>query len=171
MEKLLIVGIDTLAGSNLALALADRCDVVGISRHDHVVFENCRILPRSLADSDNLCEALAGEKPNWTVYCGPTSRPSWDGIEEFDLTQETRRLGDIAETAHACGSHFTLISTDAIFSGPNLFHRESFAPSDRPSAVAVRKVEQSLADTEALIVRTHLFGWSSAGDNSRTNLE
>ncbi len=165
MEKLLVVGIDTLAGSNIALALAGRCEIVGVSGSAHFALNDCRVLSGCLADSRQLHESIANEKPNWTVYCGPSSRSSWDSIEGIDPAQEVRQLSEAANVARACGSHFTLISTDAIFRGPNLFHRESFAPSDRPSTVAIRRVEQAVAGTDALVVRTHLFGWSPAGDS------
>ena len=45
MDKLLIVGIDTLVGGNLALALADRCEVVGFAARSRFEIAGCRTLP------------------------------------------------------------------------------------------------------------------------------
>jgi dTDP-4-dehydrorhamnose reductase len=61
---------------------------------------------------------------------------------------------------------FTHISSDAIFTGPWMFHDEE-CPSRcaSPQAAVVAAIEQAVRETcpEALIVRTNAFGWSPAG--------
>ena len=44
VDKLLVIGIDTLAGGNLALVLADRCEVLGVCRQHRFELEGCRTL-------------------------------------------------------------------------------------------------------------------------------
>lgn len=165
MEKLLIIGIDTLAGSNLALSLANRCEIAGISLCENFAFDGCRVLPIRAAETDKVCSAIAAESPTWIVHCGPTSRSSWD-FEEFDAAQTVALVAATAATAKSCGTRFTLVSTDAIFQGPKLFHREISEVGEGPRSIAAARVEKALAGVDALTIRTHLFGWSPAGDSS-----
>ena len=63
-------------------------------------------------------------------------------------------------------SHFTFVSSDAVFSGPWMFHDEesqAFCPSD--GAQIIRQAEKSVSEhcPESLIIRSNVFGWSPAG--------
>ena len=61
VEKLLIVGIDTLAGSNLALTLADRCNIVGISDRSGFELPGCRTLPIRSSASEAVGESIVAD--------------------------------------------------------------------------------------------------------------
>ena len=161
MEKLLIVGIDTLAGSNLALTLADRCNIVGISDRSGFELPGCRTLPIRLSASEAVGESIVVERPAWIVYSGPTACSSWDCCDEQQSAHEPRQIAIVNEASKQCGSNLTLISTDAVFHGPRLFHRETFPKAlDRPAAIAAIEAEKAITADGALIVRTHVFGWS-----------
>ncbi len=162
MDKLLILGIETLAGSNLALAFKDRCEILGVSFDGTSRTEYCRALDaRSISE---LRDVIATEQPQWTIYCGPASRSAWDWKDDFDFGQEVKRVAVVAEAVRSFADRLTLISTDAVFCGPHIFCRESFAPCDRPLSVAIRRIEQAGVSADALVVRTHLFGWSPDGN-------
>jgi dTDP-4-dehydrorhamnose reductase len=166
VEKLLIAGIDTLMGSNLALALADRCEVVGACYHRQVNRPDIRILPTRLSSGEAILDAVISERPPWIVYCGPTARSSWDGIDEINTAQELKQIALINRAAQQCGSRLTLISTDAVFHGPRLFHRETFPKAiDQPAAIAAIEAEKAITADGALIIRTHAFGWSDMGES------
>jgi dTDP-4-dehydrorhamnose reductase len=129
----------------------------------------CRVLPVRAADADEICTAIAAERPTWIVDCGPTSNSSWD-FGEFDAAHAAELVTLIITTAKSCGSRFTFVSTDAIFQGPKLFHRETSEIGDGARSVAAARVEKALAGVAALIIRTHLFGWSPTGASSAEHL-
>jgi dTDP-4-dehydrorhamnose reductase len=68
-----------------------------------------------------------------------------------------------AAAARARECHFTFLSSDAVFTGPWMFHDEQsdvFCPS--AAAQHLRRAEQVVAEQypTALIVRSNAFGWS-----------
>jgi dTDP-4-dehydrorhamnose reductase len=68
-----------------------------------------------------------------------------------------------ARAAKDAASRFTLISSDAVFTGPWMFHPEtSRGLCDSQPARTVREAEAAVleAHASALIVRTHVFGWT-----------
>jgi dTDP-4-dehydrorhamnose reductase len=170
VDKLLIVGIDTLVGANLALTLSDRCEVVGISYRAGCKIYGCRTITERLTPGESLFGSIVAEHPDWIVYCGPTSQSSWDWAGDFHCGQESKQLTTISDAAKHSGSRLTLVSTDAVFRGPRLFHRESFPKAiDHPAANAARQLEK-VVSADALIVRTHTYGWSCAGESHAENL-
>ncbi|HZZ28431.1 MAG TPA: hypothetical protein VFE46_10555 [Pirellulales bacterium] len=187
-DKLLIVGLETLAGSNLALTLAKRCEVVGLSRQRGFAVENCRTLtPDGFAwggrtDADRAVRAIAVEQPRWVVYCGPASVSNWDlprslaaeqtHASAFDEAQITSEVAAAWQAAGQCGAKFVLVSTDAICTGPQIFCCEKMPVSailgetmDNRPAIMAWKLERQLDRSAALVLRTHLFGWSAMGES------
>ncbi len=59
-----------------------------------------------------------------------------------------------------------MLSSDAVFAGPRMFHEED-SPATAAGAWpdAARKLEQALAGSSALIVRSHVYGWSPSQDS------
>lgn len=165
MDKLLVIGVDTLAGGNLAVTLADRCEVVGISQTIGFELDDCRILCGELDRADELTEIVAAEQPRCIVYCGPSCAAGWDGSRDLEETVEARRAKAVEQAAEKCGGRMVLLSTDAVFGGPRLFHHETFPTSPIGPAAAARNVEQALTANESLILRSHLFGWSPGGES------
>ncbi|HEX3727773.1 MAG TPA: sugar nucleotide-binding protein [Pirellulales bacterium] len=164
MERLLITGIDRLIGANLALVLADRFDVLGL--YDRLAVESDCF--RSLPDESGQVRwaQLVGDfRPQWMIHCGSSSAASWDTRGEASAAdRETQRLGALTELAASLGARLTVITSDVVLAGPRMFHDESSAAtSPAPRAVAVRRVETTLAGTPALVVRTHAYGWSPTG--------
>lgn len=72
-----------------------------------------------------------------------------------------------AGACRARGARFTFISSDAVFTGPWMFHDED-GPGKCETAAAqcLRDAEQQVRelDPQALIVRTNAFGWSPLGE-------
>jgi len=165
VEKLLVTGVDSILGSNVALALADRYDVFGLYQHHPLAWDGCPTGELSVAASvEDIQETLARIAPKYVVHCGAIARSSWeDGADDPDLVynQDVRFALDLASACETLGCHFTVMSTDAVFMGPRLFHSEQ----DRPEgecllASAAQSLERQLLHSRALILRTHAYGWS-----------
>lgn len=162
MERILVAGIDTVAGGNFAAWWANRHDVVGVAWSNPVSIAECRsagvagpgMHPGSL---------LAAEQPTHVVFCGAASAQCW-GVPERSVTADAARLaGAWAAAAQAAGAKFTYVSSDAVFTGPWLFHREQgtcYCPSHGARQLLAAEREVCEAAPEALIVRSHIFGWS-----------
>jgi dTDP-4-dehydrorhamnose reductase len=156
VEKLFIIGIDTLAGSNLAATLATRCEIDG-ARWSAIKRD---------PQATTALASIAACQPDWIVYCGPAAHSSWDGVDEnIDWTAEKSRLRAISAAAKNCAAPLVYLSTDAIVDGPQIFSRETHATSSAADAVTIVELERTLVEAGALIIRTHLFGWSVQNDS------
>jgi dTDP-4-dehydrorhamnose reductase len=193
-EKLLIVGLESLAGSNIAHTLANRCEVVGLSRCRGFALERCRTLTdiRRLPTDNQLSRehvfvSIVAERPHWVVYCGPTSHCSWDLLQArgadvihsppCDTATEAELLSAAARAAEQCGAKLALVSTDAVCAGPQVFHSEAVPlplshskSTVHPAIHAARQLEQQLGEHQVLILRTHLYGWSAMGESHAEQL-
>ncbi len=163
MDAILVAGAETMTGANFATQLADRFHVVAASRGKSAI-AHCDAVDCRAADKRNPAQLLKEIQPQRLIYCGAGAVSAWD---------ESRRpaahdLAD-AETwfqaAKATGTPLTLISSDAVFTGPWMFHAEN-SQSVCPSTEAeiLRQTEQ-LAETllpDSLIIRTNAFGWGSS---------
>lgn len=165
MDKLLVTGVDGLVGGNVALALADQCEVMGLSGRGAGP-EGCRIIHCDPRDNLELAGLVAAEAPRWLVHCGPLSQSAWDlaDAELPDAEYEAYLAAQLAAVAKTVGAHLAVVLSDVVFAGPRMFHTETSMPGAAgPVAAAARAVERALADTDALIVRTHAYGWSPLG--------
>jgi len=163
-EKLLVTGVDGIVGANLALSLADRFEVVGLFESRPVSLPGSITVCWGPPDPFEWATLIRREKPRWIIHCGPSGCGSWDVPEPCpDGEEEARTCALLAGVARETGSRLTVISSDAIFAGPRLFHDERApAGSRQPFARAVRLAEEALEGTDALVVRTHAYGWSPA---------
>ncbi len=144
METILITGANTLVGANLVAELSASYQVFGVN-----------------ADASP-AESLATYQPTVVIHCGPVSDGCWASNGVADQT-----ACDWATAAESAGCRFALISSDAVFSGPWMFHEEDCpAVCDSSEAKQIRAIEQSVmaAHANALVVRTHAFGWSPTGE-------
>jgi dTDP-4-dehydrorhamnose reductase len=164
-EKLLVIGVDGIVGANLALSLADRFEVVGLFHTRPVSLPGCRTAPWDPAHPEPWISLIHRQRPQWIVHCGPLASNSWDVPQPCpDGTCEARVCQLLAESSQEVGSRLTVISSDAVFAGPRLFHQEgSTATSRQPFAGAIRQAEKGLEGTHALLVRTHAYGWGPPG--------
>ena len=91
MMKLLVLGVDSVVGANLALSWANHYAVCGLFRRQPVALDGCstaRFDPKNEAAVQAL---MRQESPGWIVYCGPFGRGSWDvGWEIPDAEVEAR---------------------------------------------------------------------------------
>lgn len=164
MDKILVAGVNTVVGANLAEALSTQHPVVAVSFDSVVQLPNCESEPEIPRNKPTAVHDLMKRiQPSRIVLCGAGAHSSWD--------ERTRpQPADVAhakvwiDAAHAVGSHLTLISSDAVFTGPWMFHAEnshSLCTSDESELL--RQIEQHASSTsaDALIVRTHAIGWQA----------
>ncbi|MEK6235410.1 MAG: sugar nucleotide-binding protein [Planctomycetales bacterium] len=164
MEKLLVTGVDGVLGSNLALALSDQFEVLGLYHRKPVSLDGRPAEPLDLANPRDALDLLRDLDPDWVIHCGPQSRSSWDDVVEDPdqaFAEDSRFVGGLVQAAEQIGCRTTVMSTDAVFVGPRLFHDEyDRLGGECLLAKAARKMEQQLYRTQALVVRTHAYGWS-----------
>ncbi len=163
MTTILVVGIESTVGANIAAQLAEKHSVCGLSNAGRVEIEGCQTeLARGAA-----AEHIRDAQPDWILYCGPESASCWEPATADRLGESSvETAAEWAAAAAQAGCRFTLISSDAAFTGPWIFHdEESLAVCRSTAAGFIRAAEQRVREAcpSALIVRTNAFGWSPAG--------
>lgn len=167
MNKTLVVGIETVVGANIAAKLAEDQCVVGVTDSRGVSIDGVeRIsLPTGAAAIQQL---LVDHAPDDIVYCGPEACSAWEpdcGAAISEAAVETAAMWAAAAKEAAAG--FTMISSDAVFTGPWMFHdEESLALCQSREAALIRQTEKQVSQAcpSSLIVRTNAFGWSPLGE-------
>lgn len=166
MNKFLVVGVDTVAGANLAASFADQ----------HQVSTWCQTAGYEIADCDALSpaltppQAIAACQPDCVIYCGAAARSAWEPATKALINEEMVAATDAWSTAAAqAGTSFVLISSDAVFSGPWMFHEEhSHGTCNSFQSQVIRTAEQQTLENcpQALIIRTNTFGWSAGNESA-----
>ncbi len=162
MQRVLVTGVESMLGSNLAWALSGRCEVLGGYRHRAVESPAMRTAPWNPADATSITELLESWRPQWVVHCPLLGGSSWDA-DQFPCERQFEPViaTKLAEAAAAQGCTLTVITSDAVFSGPRMFHDELSTPLDSTAAAGIcLAVERALSNTHALVIRTHAYGWS-----------
>lgn len=164
MDKILVAGIDTVVGANLAAWLASRFQVVGLSWSDPISIAGCETAVCNQNPAEAARKWIASERPQWIIYCGAAGVSSWTLPESSSLDGScviaARAWGAAATEFNA---EFTYISSDAVFTGPWMFHRETGTCfCDSAPARVLRLMEKEIIEScpTSLIVRTNVFGWS-----------
>jgi dTDP-4-dehydrorhamnose reductase len=168
VESTLIVGVDRVVGANLALSLRGLQPVHGVALTAAISDDVCE---HEVCDSPNLDDAVAiaeDARPHRIVYAGVGADSCWSDAPQSDWDDALDSATAWLSAADAVGAQFTLISSDAVFTGPWMFHAEnSQSVCGSPRAAVLRQIEQRVTDRrpDSLIVRTNAFGWSPLGDH------
>lgn len=167
MNKTLVVGIETVVGANLAAKLADDQVVVGVTDANGISIEGVELV-QVAHDADAIEQCLVDHAPDEVIYCGPEACSAWDPHSGASLSESSVETAAVwAAAAKEAAAGFTMISSDAVFTGPWMFHdEESLALCQSPEASLIRETEKRVAQAcpSALIVRTNAFGWSPLGE-------
>jgi dTDP-4-dehydrorhamnose reductase len=167
VEKLLISGVDTPIGINLFLALQDRWQAASIGSPSATSDATPDVVC-DLADSKDVQRQLAIHSPAWVVHCGDWSRGSWDaaGID-VEPAHAAHQAATLAQACRAQGTRLCVITSDAQFAGPRMFHAEDTRSTATSNlAETNRAIEAAVRGPGTLIVRSHAYGWSPFGDES-----
>jgi dTDP-4-dehydrorhamnose reductase len=162
VQTLLVVGVDTLAGSNLALAYADEFSVVGLSGTGASV-GTIPAIACELQDAARVAQQIRSVEPDWIVHCGPFSRSSWEAEEPLPSTAVDEAV-HVARAAEQVGCYLTVLSSDLVCAGPWIFHDEAQAPCGLGlAAQATRCMEEAVPRTcrRSLVARTNVYGWGT----------
>lgn len=173
METLVVAGVDSVVGANLAASLADRFRVIGLSFSTPVTIAGCETACCLSGNAKEISHWMESVQPNWVIYCGVAAESTW----QMDFSRSnTRSFGKPyvnevrlwATAARKSNCQFAYISSDAVFTGPWMFHKESSAcHCDSLPARTIRSIEEVVTRLcpHSLIVRTNALGWmpKSAG--------
>lgn len=160
MESLLVVGVDTVVGANAAATLAERYQVATWAADRKYDIPGCQ----ALDPADSPHNVVSSFQPDWILYCGPAAWSAWDQRSKaavVDSMVEDAHLW--ASAATTSGARLTMVSSDAVFTGPWMFHdEESLGQCHSLQALTIRAAEDQVREAcrEALVVRTNAFGWS-----------
>ena len=167
MDTVIVAGVETVAGANLAATLAEQFRIVAHSFGNEVVIHGCdsSLIPAS--GPSGIGEIMAGEQPKHVVYCGAAAVSSWSDDAASFAKIELSRVRQWAANTAEFGARFTFVSSDALFTGPWIFHSEHCDCRSRHAAAAsIGRMETDVQRLcpSALIVRTNVFGWSPPGN-------
>jgi dTDP-4-dehydrorhamnose reductase len=164
VDKLVIAGVDTILGGNIAAWFADRYDVVGFSFNKPVQIEGCETLPCPRSNPLAVQNWIGSEKPKWIIFCGPWTESNWDNNSSWATgNNPAEMVRPWAIGAAATGCACTIMSSDAVFTSPWMFHdEESTHFCESPEAQSLLQMERTAADaySDALVVRSHVLGWA-----------
>jgi dTDP-4-dehydrorhamnose reductase len=167
MENILVVGIHTVVGANLAASLSDESPVVGLTSADSTSIAACQTAYSGSDDIETVRNWMASVRPSRVIYCGPAAQSSWqtDAVAELN-SRAVVAARNWAQAAVEFDCRLTVVSSDAAFTGPWMFHdEESACTCPSGPARTIREIEREVVGlcSEALIVRTNAYGWSPAG--------
>lgn len=169
MKRVLVVGVDSIVGGNLAISLAHHHDVTGLSATKSVQIANTDTRVGIPQTVDAIRRELSLTTPDLVVVCGPAAESVWsmDDPKTLDRTVLKSTIhwaSAVAET----DARLIVVSSDAVFHGPWMFHEESCTGVCRSQiATAIRDMEHQVRQycPSALVVRTNAFGWSPERTN------
>lgn len=161
MKRLLIVGVDTVAGRSLAERCSKNWEVVGLgtSSDTHSPAPCSFQAPISLSSLQQQCKTA-----DVVVFCGDAARSSWD--DDFGtLAFERRWLQKCVDAASSARAKLIFISSDVVFDGPWIFHDDnSRCVAKTPLARLLLGYEELAASVpESLIVRTNIVAVTREG--------
>lgn len=167
MDRILIVGLDTIAGANLAATIRDRYEVRGVCSETQISVTGCTTESSSVSESLSIIQRT---RPDRIIFCGPDGQSGWDSPRRIPNESEMVRLAQSwSEAAARTDTRLTLLSSASVFTGPWMFHDEdSDRFSGHPAARAILAVEREFQNRvrNVLVVRTHPFGWSPLGEET-----
>ena len=165
MKTLLVVGTDHVVGANVACALSDRFSVAVLTSRRSAVPRGDEFASADAAlgeDDAQIARQVLDANPAWIVYCDAASTSAWDVLprDENQPGSSTRAAASVADAASALGCPMTVISSDAAFAGPRLFHAEDSPRHGQGTLAEVAAAtEAAVQRPGVLVVRTHAYGW------------
>lgn len=170
MQTILIFGIQTVAGANIACAWSTKARVVGVADGTPLELTGVEILDGRIPGNEP-ARLLADVRPDLVLDASCCGDSPWN---PKTLLATAEQCEQSAQRANACASleiPFVLLSSDAVLTGPWMFHEEDSAYHCN-SVVSQRllKLETRVLETcpQSLVVRTHPIGWSPINNAKET---
>jgi dTDP-4-dehydrorhamnose reductase len=170
VEQLLIAGVDSVLGANLAAHLADKYQVLGTSSTVPVSIEGCETALTPTDDAFAIRQLVARHRPDRIIACQAAGDSPWHRVSgKMASTAGIESVRTWTRTANDLGVPITLFSSDAVFTGPWMFHSETSASHCLTAqARSLRAMEESALKTcpQTLVIRTHAYGWSPLSEGA-----
>lgn len=163
--RLLITGASGLLGANLVLSAAEEHDVVAVSGRWALRLPLSQAIQTDLAAPGVPRRLLEDARPDAVVHTAALADVDRCEVDPAATSRLNAELpGLLAQAARSVGARFVHISTDAVFDGLRPPYREEDLPSPvseygRSKLSGERAV--AVADPDALIVRTSIYGWNA----------
>ncbi len=163
-DTVFVTGASGLLGANLLLACREQ-DRPFFTFYGPGEEMTCPGESIDLAQPQAACDLIAEQKPAVVIHCAALTSVDHceNQPEEADLINAIAS-GRLAAAAHAAGSQFVYISTDAVFDGITGGYDES-SETNPVNVYAQSKLQGEhqviAAHDRALILRTNLYGWSA----------
>ncbi len=179
MATVLITGAQRPIGANLAVTLATAFDVVAVfedgpaprsGRNKGKSQPNSalRSLPGCqavrVANAAETSDLIHGVEPQAVICCNSISHSAWSQ-SRIDPNRESVAICALAQAACRVEAHFTLVSSDAIFDRPQVFHAED-SPARSADAMWMQSLESAATEWGGLVLRTHPLAWGFGGESS-----
>ena len=168
MDTLLIVGTDSTVGANLAAALSGRYRVTSVGLSQMAPIAGTDSIACQSDSMESVRQTIATIQPQHILLCGAASESSWsDSVGHMNAQWESRVARNWAAAASESGSSLTLVSSDAVFTGPWMFHEEDsecFCTSRAATDIRAIENEVQRVCPSVLVLRTNAFGWSPDSD-------
>jgi len=152
MTRILIIGADTVAGRSLAQRFAEHSEVSALWFRTARQISGCQV---GHLTSTNLATEIT--EADIVVFCGDASRSSWDdGFGQFSA--EKRWLQKCVDAVTVADRKLVYISSDAVFSGPWMFHDDDSATfaSDTVARSLLKFETVAASVSDSLVVRTNI---------------
>jgi dTDP-4-dehydrorhamnose reductase len=152
MNKLLITGISSFLGSNIAFTGREKYNVIGTYHAHPVRMEGCDSRRLDIIDQDQCTRLIGNERPQVVVHCSALSdlkQPEKD-ISHARLVH-VEGTKNIVRACNAVDAKIIYVSTDWVFDGKKPLG-EKYHEDDSPAPVnnyAQTKYEGELAVKEA----------------------
>ncbi len=167
MSTIFVIGIDSTLGANLATRLAEDYHVVGLAAATKIEPAQVETIVNPHRDIKTLTTLLDDVAPEWIISAEPCGSYCWIEPHRHDLNiKQLEHSRNLARLSADRQISLTCLTTDAIFTGPWMFHEEhsqNFCSSS--TATAYRQLEDEILgwNPQAHIVRTNAFGWTPKG--------
>jgi dTDP-4-dehydrorhamnose reductase len=128
-ETVLIIGISSFVGSNLAETLKDKYRVIGTYFNTPVKVPGVLTISCDILDKRKIQQVLYTFKPEFTIYCAGLS--SVRDCKEFPKVADalnTAGVFNVSTYTERYGSKFIYISSSFVFPGEDQVYTESDSP-------------------------------------------
>lgn len=130
MKKTVVIfGVSSFVGSNLAEYLKKYYRVIGTYHHTRVEIPGVLCIPCNVLDKDRVNYVTATFKPKYTIYAiGLTSIEQCAKYDKAAEALNTGGLVNVSEMSERIKAKTCLISTEFVFSGHNEIYQEKDNP-------------------------------------------
>lgn len=166
MKTLLIYGLETVAGGNIATTLRSEFRIVGTALHGTPELHGCQVLSGQAAQTAPH-RLMSDANVDYVIDASCCGDSAWNPTADVASDDRCEASIDRAKSAAALNIPFVFLSSDAVLTGPWMFHEED--STEYSTSVAGQRLKQTeenilAAHAGSLVVRTHPIGWSPCGN-------